>query len=94
MDISHWHYRVSLQALSGRQYIPFKGLYCDGFINAAVEVFGAQKLVVDRYHVAKLYRGPLDKLRIQEMARLKNELPAEEYAELKGMMWILRMQHE
>jgi transposase len=66
----------------------------DGFVNAAVEVFGQQKVVVDRYHVAKLYRQPLDDLRIKEMKRLKSELPAEEYAKLKDMMWILRKQHE
>jgi len=66
----------------------------DGFISAAIEVFGVQKLVVDRYHVAKLYRKPLDKLRIIEMARLKSELPLEDYAKLEGMMWILRRHHE
>lgn len=66
----------------------------DGFINAAVEVFGQKKVVVDRYHVAKLYRQPLDDLRIKEMKRLKLELSAADYAELKGMMWILRKQHE
>ena len=66
----------------------------DGFVNASIEVFGQQKVVVDRYHVAKLYRKPLDDLRIKEMARLKSELPAEEYSKLKDMMWILRKQHE
>ena len=66
----------------------------DGFVNAAVEVFGVQCLVIDRYHVSKLYRKPLDTLRIAEMARLKAELPNEEYAKLEGMMWILRKNHE
>ena len=66
----------------------------DGFVNAAIEVFGEQCLVVDRYHVAKLYRKPLDKLRISEMARLKVELPSEDYAKLEGMMWILRKNYE
>ena len=66
----------------------------DGFVNAAIEVFGQQKVVVDRYHVAKLYRKPLDDLRIKEMARLKSELASEEYSKLKDMMWILRKQHE
>jgi len=66
----------------------------DGFVNAAIEVFGAQRLVIDRYHVTKLYRKPLDKLRISEMARLKSELPPEEYSKLEGMMWILRKKHE
>ena len=66
----------------------------DGFVQASIEIFGSQVVVVDRYHVAKLYRSPLDKLRIQEMARLNSELPAEEYAKLEGMMWILRSRHE
>lgn len=66
----------------------------DGYVNAALEVFGAQCLVIDRYHVAKLYRKPLDRLRISEMARLQAELDHEEYAKLEGMMWILRKNHE
>ena len=66
----------------------------DGFVNAAIEVFGVQSLVIDRYHVSKLYRKPLDKLRIKEMARLKKELDENEYAKLEGMMWLLRRKHE
>ena len=66
----------------------------DGFVNAAIEVFGPQCLVIDRYHVSKLYRKPLDNLRIKEMARLKSELSPEEYTSLEGMMWILRKKHE
>ncbi len=66
----------------------------DGYVNAAIAVFGVQALVVDRYHVAKLYRRPLDLLRIKEMARLKRELSGNDYAKLEGMMWILRRQHE
>ena len=66
----------------------------DGYVNADIEVFGVQSLIIDRYHVAKLYRKPLDKLRTAEMTRLQTELPAEEYAKLEGMMWILRKNHE
>ena len=66
----------------------------DGFVYAALETFGSQAVVIDRFHVAKLYRAPLDSLRIKEMARLKEELEAQEYARLEGMMWILRKQHE
>ena len=66
----------------------------DGFLNAATNVFGSKVVVIDRYHVAKLYREPLNKLRIAEMKRLKQELPAEEYAKLEGVMWILRKKHE
>jgi len=66
----------------------------DGFVYPAIEIFGKQAVVIDRYHVSKLYRQPLDTLRIKEMKRLKKELPDEEYAKLEGMMWILRKQHE
>jgi transposase len=66
----------------------------DGFVQAATEVFGAGAVVIDRYHVAKLYREPLDALRTKEMERLKAELPGEEYAKLAGMIWILRKKHE
>ena len=66
----------------------------EGYVNAAIEVFGVQVLIIDRYHVSKLYRKPLDNLRMKEMARLKDELDKEEYAKLEGMMWILRKQHE
>lgn len=66
----------------------------DGFVYPAMEVFGKQAVVVDRYHVARLYRKPLDKLRIKEMARLKNEISEADYAKLENMMWILRKHHE
>jgi transposase len=66
----------------------------DGFVNATIEVFGAQCLVIDRYHISKLYREPLDKLRIKEMERLKKELSPEEYTKLDSIMWILRKNHE
>lgn len=66
----------------------------DGYVTAAIEVFGVQSLVIDRYHVSKLYRKPLDQLRIKEMRRLKSILTADEYAKLEGMMWVLRRKHE
>ena len=67
---------------------------CDAYLYAALDEFGKQKIVVDRYHVAKLYRKPLDKLRTKEMTRLKSELSKDEYDKLDGMMWILRKKHE
>ena len=66
----------------------------DGFVNAVIEIFGEQKVIVDRYHVAKLYRKPLDQLRTKEMERIKSKVSAEEYSKLKDMMWILRKHHE
>ncbi len=64
----------------------------EGFINPAKEVFGEKTIVVDRFHVAKLYRSKLDKLRIKELKRLKDSLSEEEYKKLKNVMWILRKQ--
>jgi transposase len=62
-----------------------------GFINAAKEVFGKKvRIVVDRFHVAKLYGKGLDELRKKELTRLRKILPKEQYKELEGVMWILR----
>jgi transposase len=62
----------------------------EGFINAVKEVLGKAVVVVDRYHVAKLYRAGADRLRRQELRRLKQELPKEDYAKLKGALWPFR----
>jgi transposase len=63
----------------------------DGFINAAIEVFGKNiRIVVDRFHVSKLYRKSVDNVRKQELKRLKKELNEKEYAQLKNAMWVLR----
>lgn len=61
----------------------------EGFVNAAKEVLKVM-VVVDRFHVAKLYRKSLDSLRKLEMKRLKQELPDAQYKELKNVIWILR----
>lgn len=67
----------------------------DGFVNAAREVFGKKvQLVVDRFHVAKLYGNALEALRKKELKRLKEELSDSEYKELKGVMWMLRKKDE
>jgi transposase len=62
----------------------------EGFILAVKEVLGKAQVVIDRYHVAKLYRMGADRLRTQELRRLKQELPKEDYAKLKGAMWPFR----
>ena len=67
----------------------------EGFINAAKGVFGRQVLIVaDRFHVARLYRKGVEKLRQQELKRLKKTLSEEAYKELKGAMWALRQDEE
>jgi transposase len=67
----------------------------DGFISAAKEVFGKRiQVVVDRFHVAKLYGNSLDELRKSELKRLKKTLSKEEYKKLNGAMWVLRKRLE
>jgi transposase len=62
----------------------------EGFILAVKEVLGKAQVVIDRYHVAKLYRAGADRFRAQELRRLKHALPKEDYAKLKGTMWPFR----
>jgi transposase len=67
----------------------------DGYINAAKSVFKKQTIiVVDRFHIAKQYRGELDKYRQKILKQLKDELPHHEYEKLKGAMHILRRNNE
>jgi transposase len=62
-----------------------------GFIHAAKEVFGKKvRIVVDRFHLAKLYGKGLDELRKKELERLRKTLSKEQYKELEGVMWLLR----
>ncbi len=63
----------------------------EGFINAEKEVFGKLiKIIIDRFHVSKLYRKGFDNLRKKELHRLKKVLSDEEYKDLRGAMWALR----
>ncbi len=65
------------------------------YVNAAKEVFKKKTIiVVDRFHVAKLYRGELDQYRQKILKQLKQELSAAEYKKLKGAMHILRRNNE
>jgi transposase len=79
--------RKSVKAICSDLYV--------GFINAAKEVFGKKiRIIADRFHVAKLYRGSIDTLRKKEMKRLKKELSEQEYKKLNNAMWILRKSPE
>ena len=62
----------------------------EGFILAVKEVLGKAQVVIDRYHVAKLYRAGAAHLRTDELRRLKQELSKDDYAKLKGAMWPFR----
>ena len=68
---------------------------CDNYINAAKAVFGKTiPLVADRFHVAKLYRKEITKLRSNELKRLKRELSEEEYKALAPAIKLLRSKNE
>jgi transposase len=62
----------------------------EGFCEAVREELSHARIVIDRFHVARAYRDGLDDLRKQELGRLKKELPASQYKQLKGSMWALR----
>jgi len=71
----------------------------EGYANAVTEFAAAHpevslEVVIDRFHVAENYREGVDLLRKQECRRLKKELSAEEYAEIQGVLWPLRKNHE
>ena len=78
------HLRKTITSVSSDLY--------EGFINAAKEVLGEGiRIVIDRFHVAKLYRRVVDSVRKEEMRRLKKILSKEQYGELKGLMWAIRI---
>jgi len=74
------------------------GICCDmydGYVNAAKESFDEKiPVIVDRFHVAKLYRKCLVKLRKNELARLRRVLAKEEYQSLKYAIAILKRNKE
>jgi len=62
----------------------------EGFTEAVREEVETARIVIDRFHVARHYREAADQVRKQEQARLKAELPKEEYKQLKGLLWSFR----
>lgn len=62
----------------------------DGYINAVKEQLPHADVVVDRFHVAKAYRECADEARKSELRKLKENLPDNEYDQLKGLMWPFR----
>lgn len=56
----------------------------EAYTEAAREELPSARIVADRFHVAKHYRQAADRLRKQELHRLKKELLEEEYQKLNG----------
>lgn len=90
--------KTFLKTIPKRLYKTVEAICTDmneGYINAVKEIFKKKTIVVvDRYHVAKLYRGAVDKYRQKILRLLKKELPEAEYKKLKGAMHILRRHNE
>ena len=91
--------RQFLESVPDRLRITIKTVCTDmweGYINAVKEFAQAHTedvsldIVIDRFHVAKNYRACVDRLRKQEVQRLKKDLPKEQYDEIKGVMWACR----
>jgi transposase len=66
----------------------------DSYRQAARASLPHARLVVDRFHVARLYREAADSLRKSEMNRLKRMLSAEVYRSLKGALWAFRKRRD
>ncbi|MCP4763412.1 MAG: ISL3 family transposase [archaeon] len=62
----------------------------EGFSNAIKEVFGNKSfIIVDRFHVARLYRKSLVSLRKKELERLRKDLSEKQYKNLSKGIRIL-----
>ena len=66
----------------------------EGYSEAVREELPTARIVVDRFHVARAYRGGVADMRKEEPKRLKGELPENEYKALKGSMWAFRKKRE
>jgi len=74
-----------------------EGICCDmydGYIHAALEELKGVPIIIDRFHVAKLYRKCLAKLRKSELSRLRKTLASKKYQTLKTAIAILRRNTE
>jgi transposase len=82
-----------LRSIPERLKLSIHTVCCDmyeGFSQAVREELPQARIVIDRFHIARVYRDGLEDLRKQELGRLKKELPAGEYKQLKGNLWALR----
>jgi transposase len=62
----------------------------EGYLQAVHEVLPKARQVIDRFHVAKLYRQAADGLRKTELKRLRKTLSKADYQQLKGSLWAFR----
>tara|TARA_B110000211_G_scaffold197708_1_gene227357 strand:+ start:292 stop:1548 length:1257 start_codon:yes stop_codon:yes gene_type:complete len=85
--------KAFLKTIPSRLKRKITGYCCDmneGYINAAMETLKSVPIIIDRFHVAKLYRKCLVELRQSELVRLRKKLGASDYKELKISIAVLR----
>lgn len=66
----------------------------DSYLQAVRASLPHSRLVIDRFHVARLYRDAADSLRKSEMKDLKRTLSVETYRTLKGALWTFRKRRD
>lgn len=89
--------KAFLKSIPGRLKRTITGICCDmydGYVNAAGEALPQAPIMIDRFHVAKLYRKALVKVRQAELARLKKRLSPGDYQALKPSIAILKRNAE
>ena len=90
--------KLFLSSIPRRLQKTIVGVCCDmydGYVNAAKEIFKNKiPVIVDRFHVAQLYRKCLVKLRKSELARLRKTLAQEKYQSLKSAIILLKRNKE
>ena len=89
--------KAFLKSIPGRLKRTITGICCDmydGYVNAAGEALPKVPVMIDRFHVAKLYRKALVKVRQAELARLKKRLSPEDFQALKPSIAILKRNAE
>lgn len=85
--------KAFLKKIPPRLKRKIQGYCCDmneGYINAAMDVLPSVPIIIDRFHVAKLYRKCLVKLRQSELIRLRQKLSKKRYEKLKIAISVLR----
>jgi len=82
-----------LRSIPLRLVATISSVCCDmyeGYTEAVRAELPQADIVIDRFHVTQHYHKAADKLRQQELKRLKQALPEEEYQQLHGNMWAFR----
>lgn len=92
-DRSEATVRAFLSSIPAPLRATIKTVCCDMYASyhqAVRAILPHARLVVDRFHVARLYRDAVDTLRKSELKRLKRTLPVKIYRTLKGVLRAFR----